>query len=169
MTAYDRAYILQPGESVFPEDAGEELRVLVSGEQSEGRYALLTFGMDHGAEPHVHEQEDESVFVLDGEITVHIGARSYDLTPGCFAFMPRNVPHAITLRSGTWRGMSVSAPGGVFDNIVRERSAARRSGAELDSEAMWRIREKYGMRRVASLTDGVGGAAATAEEPGSAS
>lgn len=155
MTAYDRVYVLREGQTVLPDDAREELRVLVGGEQSEGRYALVAFSMDHGAEPHVHEHEDESVYVVEGEITVHIGAESFDLTAGSFAFMPRNIPHAITLRSGQWNGLSVSAPGGVFDSIVRDRSEARRAGVELDAEAMWSIRERYGMRRVSSLTEGL--------------
>ncbi len=155
MTALDRAYVLRAGETVLPEDPAEELSVLVSGEQSQGRYALVAFTIDHDAVPHVHEHEDESVYVLDGEITVHIGGSTYELTPGDFAFMPRKVPHAITVRSGTWRGVSVSAPGGVFDSIVRERSTARLAGVEFDEEAMWRIREKHGMRRVGSVTEDV--------------
>ena len=104
---------------------------------------------------HVHQHEDESFIVLEGEITVHIGADEYELGPGGFAFMPRNVPHAITVRTPTMRGMSVSAPGGVFDNIIRERSEARRKGIVLDVDELWAIREKYGMRRVQSLTEGL--------------
>jgi mannose-6-phosphate isomerase-like protein (cupin superfamily) len=153
VTDLDRAYLLRSGESVLP-GSNEYMRVLVGGAQSEGQYAWLHYTMDHDAVPHVHEQEDESVYLLDGEITVHIGPDSYDLGAGDFIFMPRLVPHAITVRSGTYRGMSVSAPGGVFDNIIRERSAARDAGEALDEDAQWRIREKYGMRRVDSLTEG---------------
>lgn len=151
MTDFDRAYLLGPEETLLPDDGAEYMRVLVGGTQSEGAYALVGFTLDHDAEPHVHEQEDESVFVLEGEITVHIGPQTHELGPGAFVFMPRNVPHAITRRSGTWRGLAISAPGGVFDSIIRERSAARRAGEPLDREALWRIREKYGMRRVDSL------------------
>lgn len=155
MTDLDRAYFLPAGGTVLPEGSGEYMKVLVGGEQSEGRYAVLSFVGDHDALPHVHEREDESVYVVEGEITLQIGSRSQDLGPGSFAFMPRGVPHAITLRTPTWRGLSVSAPGGVFDSIIRDRSAARAAGEVLDDEAMWRIRERYGMRRVHSLTEGI--------------
>ena len=155
MTDLDRAYVLGPGDTVLPEDKNEYIRVLVSGEQSLGQYALLTYVMDHDAAPHVHELEDESVFVLEGEITVRIGPKSYDVGPGGFAFMPKNVPHAITLHTPTWKGYSISAPGGIFDNIIRDRSAARTAGEVLDEEALWRIRERYGMHRVDTLTEGL--------------
>jgi quercetin dioxygenase-like cupin family protein len=155
VTDYERAYILGPDGTVLPEDASEYMRVLVGGAQSEDRYAWLHYKLDHDAVPHVHEREDESVYVLEGELTVHIGPDEFLLGPGGFAFMPRNVPHAITLHTPTVRGMSVSAPGGVFDSIIRERSEARSQGLVLDSEDVWRIREKYGMRRVRSLTEGL--------------
>jgi hypothetical protein len=119
------------------------------------QYAWLHYTLDHDAAPHLHEREDESIYVLEGEITVHIGPNAYELGPGGFAFMPRNVPHAITVRTATMQGMSVSAPGGVFDSIIRDRSAARRQGLVLDDQAMWKIRERYGMRRVSSLTEGL--------------
>jgi mannose-6-phosphate isomerase-like protein (cupin superfamily) len=154
VTDLDRAYLLRSGESVLP-GRSEYMRVLVGGEQSAGQYAWLHYTMDHDAVPHVHEQEDESVYLIEGEITVHIGPDSFDLGPGDFIFMPRQVPHAITVRSGTYRGMSVSAPGGVFDSIIRDRSAAKDAGQVLDDEAQWRIREKYGMHRVDSLTEGL--------------
>jgi mannose-6-phosphate isomerase-like protein (cupin superfamily) len=154
MTDLDRAYILRPGETVLP-DKNEYMHVLVGGEQSLGQYALLSYVMDHDAEPHVHEREDESVYVLEGEITLRIGPKIFDLGPGGFAFMPRNVPHAITLRTAIWKGFSISAPGGIFDSIIRDRSAARAVGEILDDEALWRIRERYGMRRVGSLTEGL--------------
>lgn len=155
MTDLDRAYILRPGETVLPEDKNEYMRVLVGGEQSRGNYAFLNYVMNHDAVPHIHEREDESVYVIDGEITLRIGPETHELGPGDFAFMPQGVPHAITLRTPTWTGFSISAPGGVFDNIIRDRSAARTRGEALDEEALWKIRERYGMRRVSSLTEGL--------------
>jgi hypothetical protein len=155
MTDLDRAYILGPDDTVLPEDKNEYIRVLVGGEQSLGNYAFLNYVLDHDAAPHVHDLEDESVYVLEGEITLRIGPNTHELGPGGFAFMPKGVPHAITLRTPIWKGFSISAPGGIFDNIIRDRSAARAAGEILDEDALWRIRERYGMRRVDSLTEGL--------------
>lgn|GEM_PF-1707902 len=155
MTDVDRGYVLPPGGTLLGQSVNEHMRVLVGGEQSLGAYALLAYTLDHDAVPHVHEREDESVFVLEGEITLHLGPDEHDLGPGGFAFMPRGVPHAITRRTPTWRGFSVSAPGGVFDNIIRDRNEARAAGEQLDEEAVWRIRERYGMRRVKNLAEGI--------------
>lgn len=155
MTDLDRAYVLEPGASTLGPGGSDHMRVLVGGAQSQGAYALLAYTLDHDAVPHVHEREDESVFVLEGEITLRMDPDSHELGPGGFAFMPRGVPHAITRRTPTWRGFSVSAPGGVFDSIIADRAAARAAGEVLDEEALWRIRERYGVRRVRSLTDGI--------------
>lgn len=155
MTDLDRAYILGPGESVLTADKNEYMHVLVGGEQSLEQYAWLSYVMDHDAVPHVHAMEDETVYVLEGEITLQIGPEAHELGPGGFAFLPRGIPHAISLRTPVWKGMSVSSPGGIFDSIIKDRTAARAAGEVLDDEALWKIRERYGMRRVRSLTEGL--------------
>jgi quercetin dioxygenase-like cupin family protein len=42
---------------------------------------------------HIHQDEDESFFVIDGEVSVFVAGQSLRLGPGGFAFGPRGVPH----------------------------------------------------------------------------
>ena len=42
---------------------------------------------------HVHDEEDECFYVLDGHLLVQVGEERHDLGPGCFAWLPRQFPH----------------------------------------------------------------------------
>src|SRR4029079_4737401 len=46
-----------------------------------------------GSPWHVHPEEDEWFYVLDGKLTFYVGDTRLDLTAGGFAFGPKNVPH----------------------------------------------------------------------------
>ena len=69
--------------------------VKISGADTEGRYGLLevTVRAGEGSPWHVHPDEDEWFYVLDGEFTVYLGDTRLSLTAGSFAFGPRGVPH----------------------------------------------------------------------------
>src|SRR4029434_2310071 len=47
----------------------------------------------HGSPWHVHPEEDEWFYVLEGEVTVYVADKRFDLTSGGFAFGPKGVPH----------------------------------------------------------------------------
>jgi quercetin dioxygenase-like cupin family protein len=46
-----------------------------------------------GSPWHVHPEEDEWFYVLDGNITFYVGDTRLDLAAGGFAFGPKGVPH----------------------------------------------------------------------------
>jgi quercetin dioxygenase-like cupin family protein len=59
---------------------------------------------------HVHRYEDETFYVLDGEVTLHVaGQHPLVLQAGEAAFAPRGVPHVYVVTSSTpahWLGTS---------------------------------------------------------------
>lgn len=67
-----------------------------------------------GVEPpmHVHRNEDEWYYLLDGDVSFHVGADTYRGGPGSFVFFPRAVPHTFTIESPTARMLLLNAPGG---------------------------------------------------------
>jgi quercetin dioxygenase-like cupin family protein len=67
---------------------------------------------------HVHRNEDETFYVLDGDVTVQIGDRRFDLGAGDYAFAPRNVPHAYAVRSERARMLVTLCPGGLEELFV---------------------------------------------------
>src|SRR5688500_4233064 len=42
---------------------------------------------------HVHEREEESLYVIEGVLTLELGDERTELHPGDFAVLPRGIPH----------------------------------------------------------------------------
>jgi len=60
---------------------------------------------------HAHEKEDEALYVLEGEILVHIDGKDYPVGPRGVAVAPRGVPHAFLVTSHTARVLTLQTPG----------------------------------------------------------
>src|SRR3954468_4655768 len=48
---------------------------------------------------HLHPDEDESFYVLEGEVLLHVDGSERSLEAGGFASVPRGVPHAYLVTS----------------------------------------------------------------------
>lgn len=70
---------------------------------------------------HVHHDEDESFYVLEGEISLHTAAGTVLLGPGEAALGPRGVPHAYRVESASARWV-VTTNGGGFASFVEATS-----------------------------------------------
>ncbi len=77
--------------------------------------------IDEGDEPplHVHEHEDEWLFVLEGEITFYAGDVEQRGGPGALAYFPRRIPHTFVVESGAARLLVLSSPGGFIRMFER--------------------------------------------------
>jgi mannose-6-phosphate isomerase-like protein (cupin superfamily) len=63
---------------------------------------------------HVHHEADEFLYVSDGHLLVQAGQERHDLGPGCFAWLPRQVPHTYANVSDSPVHMAGGAvPGGI--------------------------------------------------------
>ena len=63
---------------------------------------------------HVHHGDDEFLYVIDGHLLVQVGQERHDLGPGCFAWLPRQVPHAFAnVSASPVHLVGGAAPGGI--------------------------------------------------------
>lgn len=98
---------------------------------------------------HVHHNEDEGFWVLDGEVTFEAGGKVVSAGPGDFVFGPRDVPHRYTVGSSGSRMLFVFTPGG-FEGFIRATSEPARSRelppteVEPDMEAVMANLATYG-------------------------
>jgi quercetin dioxygenase-like cupin family protein len=94
--------------------AGTLVVVHVHAAQSQGRVGVWESEEPCGTRLplHVHENEDEQVIVLDGDITVAVGDHLHHLAPGDTLALPRGVPHASLVTSQGARLLTVATPGG---------------------------------------------------------
>lgn len=81
---------------------------------SDEQLGFLELTASPGIEPpmHVHRNEDEYYYLLDGEVTFHVGAENHHGHPGSFVFLPRNLPHTFTIQTASARMLLLNAPGG---------------------------------------------------------
>lgn len=89
--------------------------------ETDGQFSLIDQVAPPGfATPlHVHHREDEAFYVLDGAISVLVGERTIDATPGTFVYLPRDVPHAFRVVSaGPARLLQLTAPAGIEQGFV---------------------------------------------------
>jgi quercetin dioxygenase-like cupin family protein len=85
-----------------------------------------------GEEPplHVHKNEDEWFYLLEGEMTFHVGRESYPGTAHTFVSFPRGIPHTFTVESPAARFIVINTPGGferMFELAPRTEEEAVRA------------------------------------------
>jgi quercetin dioxygenase-like cupin family protein len=115
-SAGDRAYSL-PDRDGQPARwwLGGHVAVKTRAADTDGRFSQLEFTDPCGMAPpvHTHHWEDETFYVLEGEVTVFIGDARIDAAAGGFVFMPRDVPHSYLVRSERARALVTFAPAGI--------------------------------------------------------
>ena len=95
---------------------GDVYRFLATGEDTNGKYALIEalVGPGGGPPPHVHSREEEGFYVLEGEITFTIIGERVVATAGMFANMPVGTPHSFKNETSKLAKMLISfAPAGL--------------------------------------------------------
>jgi mannose-6-phosphate isomerase-like protein (cupin superfamily) len=79
----------------------------------------VTVGL-HGPPLHLHRNEDEVWYVLDGDFEMRIGEHSVPATPGSVVFGPKGVPHQyIKLSEGPGTLLEIFSPAG-FERCFEE-------------------------------------------------
>ena len=81
--------------------------------ETEGAFLLFESVMSKGKTTplHTHPQVDETLYVLEGEILLHIDGEEQRLGSGGVATAPRGVPHAFLVTSETARVLCLETPG----------------------------------------------------------
>ena len=92
---------------------GGILTMKATAEETGGAFLLFDDSMTQGKTTplHIHADEDEALYVLEGEILVHIDGTDYRVGPLGLAMAPRGVPHAFVVTSPTARVLTLLTPG----------------------------------------------------------
>lgn len=120
---------------------GERLRFLGGGlitmkataNETGGAFLLFEDQMAEGKTTplHTHAGEDETLYVLEGELLVHIDGVDHRVGPNGVAVAPRGVPHAFLVTSPTARVLTLQTPGSAeaFYRAASEPAGADDDGA----------------------------------------
>jgi quercetin dioxygenase-like cupin family protein len=85
----------------------------VRAEETNGAFFLFEDRMDMGKMTplHTHPDSDETMYVLEGELLMHMDGQEHRITAGDIAVAPRGLPHAFKVMSETARMLCLHTPG----------------------------------------------------------
>jgi quercetin dioxygenase-like cupin family protein len=95
--------------------SGWLLTFLATAEETRGQFALIEATSRKGNVPprHIHHREEETFYVLEGEMTVSVGDRTFKATPGTMVCLPRDVAHSFAIDSEQLRMLVLLTPAGL--------------------------------------------------------
>ena len=147
--------------AVTARDTGESLwfggglvTLKVTSEQSGGVLCLIEHAASRGKTTplHLHPDHDETVYVLEGELLLHIDGVEHTAGPGAVVWIPRGTPHALLVTSELERSMWVCTPGEVMEAFFRQAGDAAPSRtlppAEIDIARLLAAGEATGAMKV---------------------
>jgi quercetin dioxygenase-like cupin family protein len=140
------ARIVRKGEG----DVYERLWKFKHGSLKGARFDFMVGDVGYLAGPplHVHREQDDTFFVLDGVLTVQVGEELFDLGPGDFASVPPGIPHTFDnckKDQPPVKVVNLMTPGGL-DAQFRDMAAL--GGVSREQDKMIAVRERHGVTTV---------------------
>ena len=130
MQPIQHATVVSPGEGDLVDLRGLGVHFKIDAAHTGGRFSIV----EHPIEPrrlippHVHRNEDEYSFVIEGVVGARIGDDIVEGGPGTYIIKPRNIPHTFWNPGDTpARLLEIISPSG-FEDYFRELWEMIRSG-----------------------------------------
>ena len=103
--------------------SGWLMTFLATAEDTHGQFALIEAVARKGnvPPPHIHHREEETFYVLEGEMTFSVGGQTIKATPGTMVCLPRDVPHSFVTDSEQGRALILLTPAGL-EGLFKEFS-----------------------------------------------
>ena len=140
MIESEQVMIKEPTEGRTIGIVGDIYRFLATSEETGGRYSMFeaTVLPGGGPPPHIHRREDETFYVLEGEITFQVGDKRRVAKSGTFVHMPIGILHAFKNETNQPAKMLISfAPAGLeemFFEVGKDLAAGETPGEPLPEE-----------------------------------
>jgi len=95
--------------------SGHLMTFLATAEDTQGKFALIEAVARKGnvPPPHIHHREEETFYVLEGEMTFSVGGQTIKATPGTMVCLPRDVAHSFVIDSEQGRVLILLTPAGL--------------------------------------------------------
>lgn len=136
---------------------GDSYRVIISGKQTNGAYAVIDMLVPPGAGPgpHAHAHIQESFYVLDGEIEVKTETKTYTAKKGSFVNIPMGgMVHCFKNKTDTVAHLLCTVTPSGLEEFFEEIGKPIPTGTFLPPpvmtaeaiEQLQKIAEKYGQK-----------------------
>ena len=95
---------------------GDLYTFLVTGEQTGGAYFVMEALVPPGGgpPPHIHREEDETFYIVEGQCSIRLGDRTVSAAAGDFVNLPRGIVHCFRNEGkSTMRMILTFSPSGI--------------------------------------------------------
>lgn len=94
--------------------------ILTHASETAGAFSLVKNVLRKGFEPplHIHSREDESNYILEGEIIYTVGEDTIYAKAGDYVYLPKGVPHTFKLVTDTASTLLLITPGGFEEMFI---------------------------------------------------
>ncbi|HKW45060.1 MAG TPA: quercetin 2,3-dioxygenase [Candidatus Eremiobacteraceae bacterium] len=100
--------------------------VKIRGEQTDGRLSIFESLLPHEAAPPLHSHpQDETFYVIEGELRVWIDGTPRRCSAGSIVCFPGGTPHTFFVESVTARVLVLSTPAGIEQFVLALSEPAR--------------------------------------------
>ena len=126
---------------------GDTQHVLLTGEETEGRFSLVESGPnDPGVGPplHIHHREDETFYVLEGKVKFTVEDESVVCESGSSVFLPRDSVHTWKVVGDKPARMLITLTPSGLEGYFRQLSELGAEGAP-DMKKLLQISAEYGI------------------------
>lgn len=106
---------------------GHLMSVIISSKDTGGSFSLIHGFEIQGLEPppHTHTKEDESFYLLDGEVEYRVGSEVFLAQKGDWVFLPRNIQHSFRVITEKAEVLIHFSPGGFEEYFIQMSDPAR--------------------------------------------
>jgi DNA-binding transcriptional MerR regulator/quercetin dioxygenase-like cupin family protein len=114
---------------------GEPIDCKVSARDTGGSMCVFEFTGGGGGPRHLHHEQDEWIYIIDGDFEFQIGEKRFRAGAGESVFLPRTIPHAwACISAAPGKVLDVYQPAGKMEEFFRE--LGRYNGKLLVHEAL---------------------------------
>lgn len=125
---------------------GHDVRLMLSKAETGGDGYIFEVNTPagHGIPPHVHEREDEYIYIVEGTFEVFLNGRTHEAAAGSLLHFPRYIPHGFrNIGSAVGKTIWTITPGANFESFFDELDAL--PAGPPDMQQVVGIFAKYGM------------------------
>jgi quercetin dioxygenase-like cupin family protein len=139
--------ITLPGAGKVIRAFGDEVTVLLSGEQTGGAFTMVLSVTPPGGgpPPHYHMKEDEWFYVQEGRVEFLVNGEWQEVPPGTSAFMPRESKHTFRNVGDTPLRMIIHAAPSGFETFFERAAEAFNAPGGPDMPRIIEISAEHGI------------------------
>jgi len=103
---------------------------------------------------HVHYESDECFYVVQGRLLIQVGDERHELGAGCFAWLPRQVPHTFAnISDSPVHVVGMVVPGGIEEFFAAQGAYFAQLQGQKDPEQLAAIWDQYPGRTIGPPID----------------